>query len=78
LENHAHVALPRRQEGNFIIINEDATVGHLFQSSDHTHGSGLPAPGGTEQYQELSVLNSQIEIINRHNFTVTLGYMIES
>src|SRR5690606_37723522 len=38
---------------------------HLFEAGEHTQGCGLAAPGGTDEDEELAVLDVDAETVHR-------------
>ena len=44
LEDHGHVAFPRRHQGDVVIVDRDAPVGGGLQSGEHAQGGALAAP----------------------------------
>src|SRR5438874_10457395 len=59
------------------IANAHLTFGNVFQSRYHTQTRTFTATGGTNQYQELVVLDIKIDIVDNLNFTKPLVDMLE-
>ena len=77
LEHHGHVAVFGRGLGDVLAVQEQVAGGDILQACDHAQGGGLAAAGGTDQDDQLAVLDVQIEVIDCLNvIVVDLVYML--
>src|SRR2546430_17655401 len=81
LENHAHVApLGRndraRRRKDLAVDAHLAAIG-LEQAGDHAQGRCLAATRRPEQAHKLAVADRQVNRIDRNNFSVALGELVE-
>ena len=64
LEHHADVAPVRRQRVDALLTDADLAGIELGEAGDHAQQRGLAAAGGTQQGEELAVLDSERDIAN--------------
>jgi hypothetical protein len=62
LEDHAEVALLRRQDVDALAVDEDLTVGQGEQPREAVQRGGLPAARRSEQGDELARPDRQVEV----------------
>jgi hypothetical protein len=62
LEHHRDIAILRSYVVYQSVADEELALGDLFQTCDHTQGSGLTATGRTYEDQEFLILDFQTEI----------------
>ena len=62
LEHHRDVSVLRGNVVDVTVADVKLAFRDLFQSRDHTKGRGLTATGGTDENQELFVLDFEVEV----------------
>jgi hypothetical protein len=79
LEDHGHIAVPRRDIRHIAPTQRDGPGGDRFQPGDHTQRRRLAAAGRTKQGEELAILDLQIETAHGDRLgAVDLGHVCES
>ena len=63
LEDHGDVTVFRCHIGHVAISNENATAVDVFQARQHAKRGGLSTARGANQYEELSIVDGEIESI---------------
>jgi hypothetical protein len=64
-KHHGHVARANRQVVDASAVDQQIARADLFQSSQHPQRGGFAAARGTENGQELAVVDRQVEITYR-------------
>ena len=64
LEDHRHVAILRLQVRHVAIADRDGTVGDLLQAGDHPQQRRLPAPRRTDEYEQLTIGDVEIDLVD--------------
>src|SRR5262249_62062596 len=64
LEHHAGVAPMRGNRVDAALAKQDAPAIELAESGDHPQQRGLAATGGTEQREELAVLDGKRDAVD--------------
>ena len=60
-----------------LAVDLHGAVGDVLQTRDHAQGGGLAAAGGTDQNDQLAVLDVEIEVEDRlHVVVIDLVYML--
>jgi hypothetical protein len=62
LEDHGDIAVARFDAQNRAAIDAKVPGGRVFESGDDAEGGGFATAGGTDEYEELSVLDGEVEI----------------
>ena len=65
LKHHADIAVLHPQIRNIAIVEMDFAGGRIFQSGDHPQRRRLAATGWTQQRDQLSGSDIQIDILDR-------------
>src|SRR5208337_5213394 len=73
LKDHAHVTLVGRLVCNFYIIEDNLAGGGNLKTCDHTKRGRFAAARWSKKRYKLSLLNFQIEILNRSASGKLLG-----
>ncbi len=63
LEHHRHVAPVRRHRVHHRVVEIKHALADILQSGDHVERGRLAAAGGSEQHQELLVLDIETQIL---------------
>ena len=77
LEDHAGVALPRRQQGDVAAAELHLARGRLDEARDHAQGRGLAAARGAEQHQEFAIGDRQRDVLDRMEVAVALDQSVD-
>jgi hypothetical protein len=64
LEDHRDVPVPRRHPRDVLLADHDLTAVEGLEPGEHAQVGGLPAPGGTDQHEELPVRDLQVERVD--------------
>ena len=64
MEDHGHVARPRRQIGNDSFADYDVALGRIFYAGNHAHQGALAAAGGTEKNKKLALLGLEVDTVD--------------
>jgi hypothetical protein len=78
LEDGVDVAVEGRDPGHVLAVEQDATLGRLFEASDHAQGGGLPRSRRSEHREELAVANLEIDPRHRLDVAEALDEVLES
>ena len=62
LEHHADVALAGVHIVDALLVEEDVAALNGVEACDHTEKSGLAAAGGTQQGEQLTISDLQIQV----------------
>src|SRR4249920_940255 len=73
LEHQCDVALGSAPVSDILSADRDAASIRRIQTRDQSKGGGFPRAGGSEQDEELAVLNIQGELAQRRVATELLG-----
>ena len=65
LEDHGDVAVLGGQVGDVAVADPDVADVDFFESGEHAQGRGLAAAGGTDQDEELTVRDVDVEPVDR-------------
>jgi hypothetical protein len=77
LEHHAHVAPVRGHVGKIIALHGDLAGARLFKAGHDAQHGGLAAAAGSQQRDELALLDLQVELLNGHRAAKFLVYVRE-
>ena len=77
LEDHPGAAALRRERGDVIPGQEDATRGGDLEARDHAQGGGLAAAAGSQQREELAAGNLEGEVVDRYRIVEALAEGLE-
>ena len=75
LENHGHVALFRRQVVDDAVADFDFAGGDIFEAGDHAQQCRLAAAGGTDQNDELAIVNCDRDAVNHGRQSERLAHV---
>ena len=64
LEDHADIALVRRQLADFAAVEHDAARLQRHQAGDRAHGGGLAAAAGAQQRDQFALLDVQVQVFH--------------
>jgi hypothetical protein len=64
LEHHGDVAILGSDVVDYGVPDREGPMGHVFETSHHTQGGGLPAPRWTQEDQELTIGDLQVEVVD--------------
>ena len=64
LEDHRDVALFRLLTGDVAVADEDASTVDVFEPGEHAQGGRLSAAGGSDEDEELAVLDLEVELVH--------------
>ena len=64
LEDHRDVALFRLLTGDVAVADEDASAVDIFEPGEHAQGGRLSAAGGSDEDEELAVLDLEVELVH--------------
>ena len=64
LEDHGDIAVFRRDVVHELTVDDQFTAADLFETGDHTKGSGFTASGRSDQNDEFLVGDVQVEFLN--------------
>jgi hypothetical protein len=64
LEDGVDGPLVRRPEPHLLSEDPHASLGREFEAGDQAEGRGLPATGGTQEGEELAVLDLEIDVVD--------------
>ena len=67
LEDHGDVTVLGGHVVDQTAADVQLAFGNLFQTGDHTQGSGLTAAGRTDQNDKFLVLDLQVELLDCHD-----------
>jgi hypothetical protein len=56
-------------------VEQDATLGRLFEAGDHAKRGRLAAAGGPEQGKEFAAADVEVDAVNRGQFAEPLGQL---
>ena len=70
LEYHGDIAVLGGYVVAALVADEQVAAGDVFQSGHHTQGGGLSAAGGTNQDDELLVLDLDVHVVNGGHLVV--------
>src|SRR5690606_25158815 len=70
LEYRVDVALIGRQAGGFLPLDANGAGAGLFETGDQAQAGGLAGTGGTQQGEELTILNGYRHLIHRLDLAV--------
>jgi len=73
LEHHGDVAPAHRHVVDHLVADRDLAVGDLLQPRHHAQEGRLAAARGTDQGDELAVLDRQVDAVNHLHGTVGLA-----
>ncbi len=77
LEDEADLALPGRQIGDVLTVEEHPAAVDPGQSGDHPQHRALAAAGGSEEDEELPVRDLQGDVVDDRMVLVPLGELFE-
>ena len=63
LEHHGDVAVLGRHVVDALAVDEHVARGNVLQAGDHAHRRGLTAARGTNENDELLVVNGEVEVL---------------
>ncbi len=80
LEHHRDVAVLRRDVVHPPLPDEQVTLRDVLQPRDHAERRALAATGRPDEYQELAVLDVDVQVLNRRDVVaaVLLAYVLEN
>ncbi|OPZ52338.1 MAG: hypothetical protein BWY91_02355 [bacterium ADurb.BinA028] len=79
LEDHGHVAVPRRHLRDVALADVDPTARRDLEPGDRAQQRGLAATGRTEQREELTIVDGQVEPVQRRDVPgVDLGQPLDA
>src|SRR5690606_13346433 len=64
LKHHGDVSIVGRDVVHHASTDFDGSTGDVFQGRNHALGRRFPASGRPDQYDELTVLDAQIEVVD--------------
>ena len=64
LEDRVHVPPVRRQPRHVLAMELDQPGRRLFEAADHPQGGRLAAAGGTEEAEELGILDLEVDVVD--------------
>ena len=70
LENHADVALVRRNIVDGGAVEDDLTVGGGLKARDHHQAGGLPRAGRPQHREEFTLHDIEVEVLDHEGLTV--------
>jgi hypothetical protein len=70
LEDHRHVPVLRIDLVDALAADPDLPGGGLLEPGRDPQHRRLPRPGGPDEYDELSVLDREVEVLDRHGAVV--------
>jgi len=70
LEDRVDGATVRRAVAHLLAVDVHAARGRELEAGDHPQRRRLPAAGGTEEREELAVLDVEVERVDRHDLIV--------
>jgi hypothetical protein len=77
LKAHDGVALVRLQRGHVAVIEEDATLVGVVQAGDQAQQRALAAAAGSEQEEQFTRLDFQVDVIEGDGGAEAFGDVIE-
>jgi hypothetical protein len=73
LENHADIALVRRESGQILAGDDDPTRIGVFEAGEETQCRRLAATGRPEECHQFTRLNREAQPVQRDNGAVSAG-----
>ena len=78
LEDHAELALLRRQPAHGLSVHEDLALGGVGEPRDHHQGGRLPRATGAEQREERAPVDGHGDVPHRDHRPEGLRQLVES
>ena len=79
LIHHGNAALPGALLVGALAVDQEVSLADLLQTRDHPQRGGLTTAGGTDEHNELALLDLQIEIVHgMETIGVDFIYILQS
>ena len=72
LENHGYISILGIDVINQTVVNIELAAAYFLKAGNHTKSGGLSTAGGTNEYDELAILNLHIKVLNGNKVTASL------
>jgi len=77
LEDHGDVAFARRHVVDHLVVNDDLAARYRFEPGDHPQNRALAAAGGTDQDDELALVDLKIDAVDDLQLAVFLDQLLD-
>src|SRR5699024_3468155 len=62
--HHGDIAFARGQLSDIVLADADAAGVDGLEPGEHAQGGGLPAPGGTDEDEELAISDVETDLVD--------------